>query len=77
MAEPLDSPPEGAEPGPDDNEEPDTSRDFDQLRQLLVGTEQQRLRKLEDRVDRFAVTADAVGDVLAEAIAETAAFLKA
>jgi outer membrane protein OmpA-like peptidoglycan-associated protein len=73
VAEPLDSPPEGAEPGPDDNEEPDTSRDFDQLRQLLVGTEQQRLRKLEDRVDRFAVTADAVGDVLAEAIADRTA----
>ena len=72
MAEPLDPPLEGAEPGPDNDREPGASRDFDELRQLLVGKEQQRLRDLEDRVDRFEVTADAVGAVLAEAITDRA-----
>lgn len=73
MVEHLDPPPEDSEPEPNDEGEHETPPDFDELRRLLVGKEQQHLRELQDRFDRFEVTADAVGDVLAEAITDTAA----
>ena len=43
--------------------------DLEELRRLLTGPEQARLQTLEERVDGFEVTADAVAEVLPEAVA--------
>jgi len=69
VAGPDDRPPESSSPVAEGDGEDEVRPDeLEELRRLLSAPEQRRLATLEDKVDAFEVTADAVGDVLPEAV---------